>query len=68
MKNTEAPSVKYLKDYKKPTHKISHINLELDLYDEQTLVTNTMTVIPEEAQTTLELNGEELNLKSVLVN
>ncbi len=68
MKNTEAPSVKYLKDYKKPTHKIGHIYLELDLYDENTHVTNKMTVTPEKGETTLELNGEELTLLSIHVN
>ncbi|MFG1486675.1 aminopeptidase N [Halobacteriovorax sp. RZ-2] len=64
---SETPVVKYLADYKAPTHKIETVELEFHLDDTKTQVYSKMEVVPVNGQT-LELNGEELILKSVKVN
>ncbi|WP_419173302.1 aminopeptidase N [Halobacteriovorax sp.] len=64
---TETPVVKYLADYKAPTHKIETVDLEFHLDDTQTQVFSKMKITPVNGNT-LELNGEELKLKSVKVN
>lgn len=66
MKNA-TPIVKYLADYKAPTHKIESVNLEFHLHETKTQVYSTMEIKPLSGQT-LELNGEEVILKSVKVN
>ncbi len=66
MKNA-TPVVKYLADYKAPTHKIETVSLEFHLDDTQTQVFSKMEITPVSGQV-LELNGEELILKSVKVN
>jgi aminopeptidase N len=64
---TDAAQVKYLKDYKKPTHLISKVDLTFELDNTKTKVTNIMQVKFNES-TELVLNGEELELISIHVN
>lgn len=68
MLKNEAPRVKYLSEYKEPTHRIEKIDLTFTLDPERTHVKSVMKVIPAVGCTELYLNGEELELKSVSVN
>jgi len=62
------PTAKYRKDYLSPSHTITHVNLEFDLYDNETIVTAVSTVKQVKEQNALILNGEQLTLLSVCVD
>ncbi len=64
-----APQTKYLKDYKKPDFSIENIHLNFDIRAGVTTVTAT-TVFKRDnaAATSLTLDGQEVNLKSVSIN
>ncbi|WNC70824.1 aminopeptidase N [Thalassotalea psychrophila] len=62
-------SPRYLKDYQVPDYKISTVDLTIELDDNKTIVTNVMNVIKSgEHQRALVLDGEHMQLKSVLIN
>ncbi|HHY0382809.1 TPA: aminopeptidase N [Vibrio parahaemolyticus] len=65
---SQAPQAKYRKDYQAPSHTITEIDLTFDLYDNDTIVTALSTVVQKGESTTLELDGEGLELHSVKVN
>ncbi|HHG3633635.1 TPA: aminopeptidase N [Vibrio parahaemolyticus] len=64
----QAPQAKYRKDYQAPSHTITDIDLTFDLYDNDTIVTALSKVVQKGESTTLELDGEGLELRSVKVN
>ncbi|HCE1882038.1 aminopeptidase N [Vibrio parahaemolyticus] len=65
---SQAPRAKYRKDYQAPSHTITDIDLTFDLYDNDTIVTALSKVVQKGESTTLELDGEGLELRSVKVN
>ncbi|WP_319536956.1 aminopeptidase N [uncultured Vibrio sp.] len=65
---SQAPQAKYRKDYQAPSHTITDIDLTFDLFDNDTIVTALSKVIQKGELTTLELDGEGLELRSVKVN
>ncbi|MGY0616125.1 aminopeptidase N [Vibrio sp. FJH11] len=65
---SQAPQAKYRKDYKAPSHTITEINLTFDLYDNDTIVTAVSKVVQKGELTSLKLDGEGLELRSVKVN
>ncbi|MGL6314921.1 aminopeptidase N [Vibrio sp. WXL103] len=65
---TAQPVAKYRKDYQSPSHATSDIELYFDLHDNHTLVTATSKVKQLKQSTTLELDGEQLELKSIKVD
>ncbi len=65
---SQAPQAKYRKDYQPPSHTITDIDLTFDLYDNDTIVTALSKVVQKGESTTLELDGEGLELRSVKVN
>ncbi|HBC3862583.1 aminopeptidase N [Vibrio parahaemolyticus] len=65
---SQAPQAKYRKDYQAPSYTITDIDLTFDLYDNDTIVTALSKVVQKGESTTLELDGEGLELRSVKVN
>ncbi|OOQ67052.1 aminopeptidase N [Vibrio parahaemolyticus] len=65
---SQAPQAKYRKDYQAPSHTITDIDLTFDLYDNDTIVTALSKVVQKGEPTTLELDGEGLELRSVKVD
>ncbi|HHF3067595.1 TPA: aminopeptidase N [Vibrio diabolicus] len=65
---SQAPQAKYRKDYQEPSHAITDIDLTFDLYDNDTIVTAISKVAQKGDTTTLELDGEGLELCAVKVN
>ncbi|EMC9924989.1 aminopeptidase N [Vibrio parahaemolyticus] len=65
---SQAPQAKYRKDYQAPSHTITDIDLTFDLYDNDTIVTALSKLVQKGESTTLELDGEGLELRSVKVN
>ncbi|HHE0474815.1 TPA: aminopeptidase N [Vibrio parahaemolyticus] len=65
---SQAPQAKYRKDYQAPSYTITEIDLTFDLYDNDTIVTALSKVVQKGESTTLELDGEGLELRSVKVN
>ncbi|EJB8573407.1 aminopeptidase N [Vibrio parahaemolyticus] len=65
---SQAPQAKYRKDYQAPSHTITEIDLTFDLYDNDTIVTALSKVVQKGESTTLELDGEGLELRSVKLN
>ncbi|HCE2127368.1 aminopeptidase N [Vibrio parahaemolyticus] len=65
---SQAPQAKYRKDYQAPSHTITEIDLTFDLYDNDTIVTALSKIVQKGESTTLELDGEGLELRSVKVN
>ncbi|RTZ16890.1 aminopeptidase N [Vibrio aquaticus] len=64
----QTPQAKYRKDYQSPSHSISDIDLTFDLYDTNTTVIATSQVKQLKESTTLHLEGDDLELKSIQVN
>ena len=53
----------YLKDYKKPSYLIKDVTLVFDIFDEYTVVKNTMTITKEDDESsTLVLDSIDLEL------
>ncbi|EPW6911068.1 aminopeptidase N [Vibrio parahaemolyticus] len=65
---SQAPQAKYRKDYQAPSHTITDIDFTFDLYDNDTIVTALSKVVQKGESTTLELDGEGLELRSVKVD
>ncbi len=65
---SQNPKAKYRKDYQSPNHTISHIDLEFDLYDQDTIVTAVSKVEQCKDDSTLVLHGEQLTLVSLTVD
>ncbi|GAK83223.1 membrane alanine aminopeptidase N [Vibrio ponticus] len=64
----QAPQAKYRKDYQSPSHTITDIDLTFKLHDSATIVTAVSQVKQLKSSSTLELDGDGLVLKSLLVN
>lgn len=66
------PKTIHLKDYKPSAFQIEHINLNVDIYDSHTEVTSHLSVRKSREYkgqlASLELNGENLELKSIHMN
>ncbi len=66
------PKTIFLKDYIPSSFSIDTIHLSVDIFDEQTLVTSVLKVFKAESlkgkAASLELNGENVVLKSVKIN
>ncbi|MGF1845085.1 aminopeptidase N [Vibrio clamense] len=62
------PQAKYRKDYQSPSHTISDLDLTFDLHDNVTLVTAVSQVKQQLDSTTLNLEGDNVELKSISVN
>jgi len=59
----------YLKDYEKPAYEVKTIDLEFELHDTRTIVKSKMDVVRAgEENVPLFLNGEELELISLVLN
>jgi aminopeptidase N len=72
MSTTTTPQTIYLKDYRPTPFAIDHIHMNIDLHEDQTLVTSLLHIskradTPSE-QKDLILNGEELTLKSIKID
>ena len=66
-----ATKEKFRADYKPPPYRIDRLSLNFDIFEEETLVTSTLTVRPEAgcgASVPFDLYGEELSLKSIEIN
>ena len=64
----DAPTEKFRADYTPPPYRIDALSLNFDIYEEETLVTSQLTVVPSagsESQPPFELDGEDLVLKSI---
>ncbi len=64
----DAPTAKFRKDYQSPSHTITHIDLEFDLFDKETVVTAVSKVKQLKESNKLCLEGEQLKLMEVAVN
>lgn len=64
----QQPQAKYRKDYTSPEFTITDIDLTFDLFDEDTKVTAVSSVIKQATHSTLALEGEHMELLSVLVD
>ena len=61
--------VKYLRDYKSLTHRISKVDFTFELSDLETKVSSKMIIIPQSDEATLVLNGEKIDkLLLVMIN
>ena len=61
-----APQEKFRKDYTPPPYRIDSLTLNFDIHEEETLVTSTLDIEPNDhAAGTLDLDGEELVLRSI---
>lgn len=69
MKDASA-TVTYLKDYRSPDFSIESVNLTFRLYEDGAEVINTMSVRRNDAgsENALQLDGEELELRSICLN
>ena len=59
---------KFRKDYTPVPYRIDRLSLNFDIYEEETLVTSTLTVLPSEGageNVPMDLDGEELSLRSI---
>ena len=63
----EADQTVYLKDYQKPSFLVDSINLDIQVFDEQTYV-NAKLVMQRQTAGDLVLLGRDLELKSILLN
>jgi len=66
--NKDTPIIHHLKDYQAPQFEISSLFLEFDLKPENTVVMNIMQVNNLNNVSFMKLDGENLNLISVLMN
>lgn len=64
----EAPKTIYLSDYQSTNYKVDSIDLHFDLHETQTLVKSKLSIRSITNQQALQLNGENLLLKSVAIN
>ncbi|MCL1094253.1 aminopeptidase N [Shewanella kaireitica] len=63
------PQAKYLKDYQAPLFQITHLDLDISLAGENSVIQATSSIERVgEHQQPLRLDGEDINLKSVKVN
>lgn len=66
-----AQQEKFRKDYAAPPYRIDALALNFDIHEEETLVTSQLTIVPaagSDSQPPLELDGEELELRSIEVD
>lgn len=64
----ELPTAKYRKNYLPPSHSITHIDLEFDLFDKETNVVAISQVKQLNESNSLTLEGEQLTLIQILVD
>ena len=62
------PKTTYLKDYQQPDFEIDSVYLTFELFAEESLIKNVMQMRRVSKQTYLRLDGEHLELLSVLIN
>ncbi|MFC1237462.1 aminopeptidase N [Vibrio sp. F74] len=68
MSEQTTPVAKYRIDYQSPSHSITHIDLEFDLYDRETIVVAVSKVQQLQESNTLTLEGDQLKLVSVTID
>ena len=66
------PKTIFLKDYKPSAFLIDSISLSVDIFDDKTIVKSSMNIFRSKENSaqgsSLELNGENITLKSVKIN
>ncbi|OIQ26374.1 aminopeptidase N [uncultured Vibrio sp.] len=62
------PQAKYRKDYLSPSFTVTDLDLTFDLFDTETVVTAHSTVQQLSTSTSLNLDGEGLSLKEILID
>jgi len=60
-----ASKEKFRVDYAPAPYRIDSLSLNFDIHEEETLVTSKLTIIPAGQQTSLDLDGEDLELRSI---
>lgn len=65
---TKSTETKYLKDYQSPAYSIEQTDLEFDLFEEHSLVYARLSGVPLKPEQPLVLEGEQLELLSVVLN
>jgi len=68
MSKRNQPAARYRNDYRAPAYSINEVELEFDLHDHKTRVSNTMQIERHTASEPLVLQGENLLLLSVHVD
>jgi len=65
-----AATITYLKDYQAPDYKVEQVELDFQLFEDGALVVNKMLLVrqPTSSSEALYLNGEDLELRSILVD
>ena len=64
-----APKEHFRRDYAPPPYRISSVSLDVNIAEHETLVTSTLRVSPSDsAAGTLRLDGEDLSLRSILLD
>lgn len=58
----------YLKDYQPPAYSISNTVLDVEIFEEETFVTSTLSLLANQPGAELVLNGEELTLVAIEIN
>lgn len=59
------PKTVYLKDYQAPLFSIEQVNLQVDIFNDYTLVTSTLNLTPQQKNQALVLHGVDLELQSL---
>ncbi|PTQ89558.1 aminopeptidase N [Agitococcus lubricus] len=59
------PKTVYLKDYQAPLFSIEQVNLQVDIFNDYTLVTSTLNLTPQQANQALVLHGVDLELQTL---
>lgn len=62
---TVSPKTIYLKDYQAPLFSIEQVNLQVDIFNDYTLVTSTLNLTPQQKNQALVLHGVDLELQSL---
>lgn len=65
--HVQADQTVYLKDYQKPSFLVQSINLDIQVYDDRTIVDATL-VMKRQTAGDLVLLGRDLELKSIILN
>ena len=65
--HVQADQTVYLKDYQKPSFLVQSINLDIQVYDDHTIVDATL-VMKRQTAGDLVLLGRDLELKSIILN
>jgi aminopeptidase N len=62
------PKTIYLKDYQAPLFVINEVKLQIDIFNDYTLVSSILDISPQQAGQALVLHGVDLELQSLTLN